>query len=98
MFIALGLSAIALIGESDGPPAWRIFRGAIAPALATMTAFGLPLDMVMAAIYKSGEQGPARTRYSAIIRTEGVLLFILLAAWGLAIGSRLGFFATSESL
>jgi hypothetical protein len=89
--LTLALTAVALFaGDSGGVSVWQLFRGAVAPALATMTAFGLPLDMLMAAIYRSGAQGSERDRYSAIIRIECVLFIVLVLVWAPVIGSRLG--------
>lgn len=88
--LAVGLAMVApFAGDATGHSAWQLFHGAVAPALATMTAFGLPLDALMAAIYRSAAQDGERDRYSAIIRADILLFMALILAWVPVIVSRL---------
>jgi hypothetical protein len=58
-----------------------VLRGAVVPALATLIAFVLPLDMTMSRVFMSDSQGIEAARYGRIIRFEAWLLALLLAVW-----------------
>jgi disulfide bond formation protein DsbB len=60
---------------------WRMMPTLIAPALAPIFLFVLPLDMTMSAIFMSAKDLDERRRYRFIIITDFVLLAVLVAVW-----------------
>ncbi len=68
----------------------RVIWGAVAPALATLVAFVLPLDMSMSRVFMSGAEAPEVARYARIIRCEAWLLVLLVSAWVPTLWARLG--------
>lgn len=63
----------------------------IAPPLAVMMAFVVPLDMLMSRIYMTDKPAAERARYRRILAAEALALGLLVAAWT-------PFFATLLSL
>ena len=53
----------------------------IAPPLAVMMVFVVPLDMLMSRIYMTDKHGAERARYRRILAAEAVALALLVAAW-----------------
>lgn len=53
----------------------------VAPPLAVMMAFVVPLDMLMSRIYMTDKQGAERARYRRILAVEAFALAALIAAW-----------------
>ncbi len=81
--VTVGLSGLAPFAPGAGVEggALGVLAGAVVPALATLVAFVLPLDMTMSRIFMSGADGAEVARYARIIRCEAWLLALLLAAW-----------------
>ncbi len=75
------LAPFALGGSEAEPSVLGILGGAVAPAVATLVAFLLPLDMTMSRVFMSGADRAEAARYARIIRCEAWLLASLLAAW-----------------
>ena len=61
---------------------WRMLPTLIAPAVAPIFFFVLPLDMMMCGVYMSGQSEAERARYRYIIRADLVLWLLLTLAWG----------------
>lgn len=59
----------------------RIWPTLLAAPVALMTAFVLPLDMLMTRVYMSGKAGPERARYRRILTVEALAFALLAAAW-----------------
>jgi len=77
--LMLALAAPFALGESQYHD-WRILPTVVAPVLTVMLLFLLPLDMLMSWVFARGD--PARAaRLGAVIRTEAVLVGILLLSW-----------------
>ena len=74
--------SVALAGD-DGPftAPGAIWLTLIAPPLAVMMAFVLPLDILMSRIYMTDKHGAQRARYRRILAAEALALVILVAAW-----------------
>ena len=53
----------------------------IAPPLAVMMAFVVPLDMLMSRIYMTDKQGAERARYRRILAAEALALALLVGLW-----------------
>lgn len=60
---------------------WLMWPTLLAPALAPMLVFVLPLDMTMCGILMADRTAAERRRYRAIIILDLVLLIVLVAAW-----------------
>ena len=58
-----------------------LFLPAIAPSLVVILIFVIPLDMAMTRIFMSAANDENRARLSFVIKSEGVLLLLLLATW-----------------
>ena len=74
--------SVALAGD-DGPftAPGAIWLTLIAPPLAVMMAFVLPLDILMTRLYMTDKHGAQRARYRRILAAETLALVILVAAW-----------------
>ena len=81
----LDVAMVGPAGPSESPEvAWSfglIWTTLIAPPLAVMMVFVVPLDMLMSRIYMTDKQGSERTRYRRILAAEGVALALLVAVW-----------------
>ena len=66
--------------EADYSPG-RIWPTLLAAPVALMTAFVVPLDMLMTRIYMSGKAGAERARYRRILVAEATAFALLAAAW-----------------
>ena len=71
---ALGLPGIGL---SMGV----VWTTLVAPPLAVMMAFVVPLDMLMSRIYMADKHGAERARYRRILVAEALAFVLLAAAW-----------------
>lgn len=80
----VALAPFALLDPSG------VVRGAVVPALATLVAFVLPLDMSMSRVFMSGAEAPEVARYARIIRCEAWLLVLLVSVWVPTLWARLG--------
>ena len=74
--------SVALAGD-EGPFAapGAIWLTLVAPPLAVMMAFVVPLDMLMSRIYMADKQGAERARYRRILAAETLAFLLLAAAW-----------------
>ena len=74
--------SVALAGD-DGPftASGAIWLTLVAPPLAVMMAFVVPLDMLMTRIYMTDKQGAERARYRRILAAETLAFLLLVAAW-----------------
>ena len=70
-------SASTGIGYSIG----LLWPTLIAPPLAVMMVFVVPLDMLMSRIYMTDKHGAERARYRRILAAEAVALALLVTAW-----------------
>ena len=72
----------AALGSSDLDLAFGVaWTTLVAPPLAVMMFFVVPLDMLMTRIYMSGKHGAERARYRRILAAEALALAALIAAW-----------------
>lgn len=62
-------------------PFGTVWATLIAPPLAVMMIFVVPLDMLMSRIYMTGKQGVKRARYRRILAAEALALALLIAVW-----------------
>ena len=53
----------------------------VAPPLAVMMAFVIPLDMLMSRIYMTDQHGAERARFRRILAVEALAFVLLVAAW-----------------
>jgi len=53
----------------------------VAPPLAVMLAFALPLDALMCAVFRAGATPGGRARYTRVLRVEITALIVLVAVW-----------------
>ena len=60
---------------------WRLITTVVAPALFVMTAFVLPLDVIMSLVFMADGDESRRRRLKRVIRIELGLLAVMLAAW-----------------
>ena len=58
-----------------------VWRTLVAPPLAVMMAFVVPLDMLMSRVYMTDKHGAERARYRRILAIEALALAALVAAW-----------------
>ena len=78
--------ALAAAGGAPGPHGIGVSLGVVwtnlvAPPLAVMMAFVIPLDMLMSRLYMSDKQGAERARYRRILAAEALAFVLLAAAW-----------------
>ena len=81
-------AAVAMVvtaGPSESPEvAWSfglLWTTLIAPPLAVMMVFVVPLDMLMSRIYMTDKQGAERARYRRILAAEALALALLVGVW-----------------
>jgi len=60
---------------------WPLVTTVLAPVFFVIFAFVLSLDMLMTRVFMSGSSGAERQRFRIIVRSEALLLVILLASW-----------------
>ncbi len=60
---------------------WPLVTTLLAPIGFVVFAFMLCLDMLMTWVFMSASAGDERRRWVVILRSESVLLLILLASW-----------------
>ena len=75
--VEAGASGSHRVGVSLGV----VWTTLIAPPLAVMMAFVVPLDMLMTRIYMADRHGAERARYRRILAAEALALVLLAAAW-----------------
>ena len=61
---------------------WRLFPSVIAPSIMMMIVFVIPLDITMAAVFKSSVDAPAeKQRFKRIILLDVFLFIAMIGAW-----------------
>lgn len=60
---------------------WALVTTLIAPVSFVIFAFVLCLDMLMTRLFMSGSADDERRRFAMILRSEAVLLVILILSW-----------------
>jgi len=77
------LAVIACAPFADGKVhlGWRLAPSVIAPTIAAMLAFALPLDMTMTRVFMLDAADEHRRRYRRIFRLEAALWVGMLAVW-----------------
>jgi len=60
---------------------WPLITTLVAPVFFVIIAFVLCLDMLMTRVFMSGSADTERRRLSMIIRSEALLLLVLLVSW-----------------
>ena len=58
-----------------------VWTNLVAPPLAVMMAFVIPLDMLMSRLYMADKRGAERARYRRILTAEALAFVLLAAAW-----------------
>ena len=78
---ALDVSAVLTADEGPFSAPGAIWLTLVAPPLAVMMAFVVPLDMLMSRIYMTDKQGAQRARYRRILAAEALAFILLVGAW-----------------
>ena len=78
---ALGVDGGAPGAREIGVSMGLIWATLVAPPLAVMMAFVVPLDMLMSRIYMTDKHGAQRARYRRILAAETLAFLLLVAAW-----------------
>ncbi|MDX1432765.1 MAG: hypothetical protein R3286_09990 [Gammaproteobacteria bacterium] len=60
---------------------WPLVTTVLAPVMFVVFTFVLLLDMLMTRVFMSEHEGAERARLAFVLRTEALLLVVLLAAW-----------------
>ena len=79
-----GAFDVSVVLATDGGPLpgfGAIWLTLVAPPLAVMIAFVVPLDMLMSRIYMADKHGAERGRYRRILAAEALALLLLVGAW-----------------
>ena len=83
--LMLGTIVLVILAPFSGghmqTSGWALVTTLVAPVSFVLFAFGLGLDMLMTRVFMSGTSGDTRRRLVVILRTEAVLLVVLLLAW-----------------
>lgn len=81
--VTLGLVLLApLAGGPTQKHGWQMFPTLIAPAVVPLVFFGYLLIMLMSRVFMSDAGPGERARLRMVIRTDAILLAILVLAWG----------------
>ena len=78
---ALGVGGSALGPREIGVSMGLVWTTLVAPPLAVMMAFVVPLDMLMSRIYMTDKPDAERARYRRILAAESLAFVLLVAAW-----------------
>jgi len=82
LLVVLVLASLApFAGGYAQTSGWPLVTTVLAPVLFVVFVFVVLLDMLMTCVFMSGRDGDERRRLVMILRTEAVLLVVLLAAW-----------------
>ena len=84
-----GIDVSRALGVEGGDPGSReinlspglLWTTLVAPPLAVMMAFVVPLDMLMSRIYMTDKEETERARYRRILAIEALALALLVGAW-----------------
>jgi len=60
---------------------WPLITTLVAPVSFVIFAFVLPLDMLMTRLFMSDSSGAERQRFRLILKSEALVLSILLVSW-----------------
>ena len=86
--VILGVFTLAVVlmaplaGGAVQKSGWRMFPTLIVPAVAPLFFFGYLLIMLMSRVFMSDASPRERQRLRMVIRTDAVLLALLVLAWG----------------
>ena len=61
---------------------WNIIIGSIMPGLALFMIWAIPLDILMAKVFKSEADAATEARYRTIIRFDVLIWLLMLVSWG----------------
>ena len=78
---ALGVEGGALGSRDVNLSMGLVWTTLVAPPLAVMMAFVVPLDMLMSRIYMTDKPATERARFRRILAVEGLAFILLVAAW-----------------
>ena len=78
---ALGVDGGAPGASEIGVSMGLIWATLVAPPLAVMMAFVVPLDMLMSRIYMTDKPEAERARFRRILAAEALALVLLVATW-----------------
>lgn len=82
MLVVVVIAALApFAGGYAQTSGWPLVTTVLAPVFFVVLVFVVLLDMLMTWVFMSGRTGDERQRLVTILRTEAVLLLVLLAAW-----------------
>ena len=82
MFVTLVLAALApFSGGYAQTSGWPLVTTVLAPVLFVVFTFVLLLDMLMTCVFMTQHEGDERRRLVMVLRSEAVVLLVLLAAW-----------------
>ena len=84
-----GIDVSRALGVESGPSGSReialslglLWTTLVAPPLAVMMAFVVPLDMLMSRIYMADKEDGERARFRRILATEALAFVLLVGAW-----------------
>lgn len=80
-FVAILIASAPFASAEADYSLGRIWPTLLAAPIALMTAFVVPLDMLMTRIYMIDKEPAVRARYRRIVMAEAVALVLLIAAW-----------------
>ena len=81
LFLLILILSAPFSGGESARAGLAMWPTLIAPALVPIFVFVLPLDMIMAAVSRSGVEGAEHARLTTVIRFNLVLFVLLLGAW-----------------
>lgn len=61
---------------------WDVLIGAVLPGVALFFIWAIPLDILMAKVFKAEADAATRVRYQTVIRFDLLVMLILLLSWG----------------
>ena len=61
---------------------WNIIVGSVMPGLALFLIWAIPLDILMAKVFKSEADEAIRARYQTVIRFDVLIWLLMLLSWG----------------
>ena len=82
MFVTVLLILLSpLAGGHIQTSGWSLITTLVAPVSFVIFAFLLCLDMIMTRVFMSGSDHAERQRLTVVLRSEAVLLVVLLLSW-----------------
>ena len=82
MAVVLVLACLApFAGGHAQTSGWPLVTTLLAPVMFVVFVFVVLLDMLMTCVFMSGRAPDERSRLAMILKTEALLLVVLLAAW-----------------